>query len=396
MDNIDILKKIEWLEREHRKDRATISDLQEKLAASENNFFLLQNQIKELSSDLSRYKSTGARLDQFDTMVSQYRSEVTRSIDESEKKRLKHEREMEERRRSEIDVINKSLIELRTGIEPLQDLRRGMQARIEEDLRLARLIGEFDKKISELASVDEEIRRNVRSVDEARRFDIKRIADVQGEIAAIRKRSEDVREKAELLSDTINQLDNRINELLSSENDRRQAQLTFIEQQSMASVERDRNWREIQTRFESYIKQNVNIDQQLAALEDTQRSVKRSQEAFDEMNVRIERRINEITEINRLNEERFRQDWVTMKADEQKRWTNFSLTQDEWVKELRSELEKLNQKIVNLDDVYQSLQDIVEQTTETTENQLQELMNWAHEFLTTYERITGRSRPTNK
>lgn len=396
MDNIDLEKKIEWLEREHRKDRAVISDLQEKLSASENNFFLLQNQIKELSFELSRYKSTGARLDQFDNMVSQHRTEITRAIEETEKKRLKHERDIEERRRSEIDVINKSLIELRTGIEPLQDVRRGVQARIEEDLRLARMIGELDKKINELATIDDEIKRNIRSVDEARRFDIKRIADVQGEMAAIRKRSEDVREKVELLSDTLNQLDNRINELMASENDRRQAQLTFIEQQSMSTVERDRAWKEIQTRFEGYIKQNVNIDQQLAALEDTQRSVKRSQDAFDDMNVRIERRINEITEINRLNEERFRQEWVTMKADEQKRWTNFSLTQDEWVKELRNDLEKLNQKIVNLDDIYQSLQDIVEQTTETTEKQLQELMNWAHEFLTTYERITGRSRPANR
>ena len=394
MEIEDLAKKIDWLEKEHRKDRATISDLQEKLAGFEGNNSLLQNQIKELSTDLARYKSTGARLDQFDTMVAQYRSEVSKSIDEMEKRRLKHERDIEDRRRSEVDILNKSLIEVRAGVDSLQDLRRGLQMRVEEDLRLARIFGDLEKKLVEYSHADDEIRRSVRSVDEARRNDIKRIADVQGELSAIRKRADDAREKSELNSDSLHQLDNRINELLASESDRRQVQLAFIEQQSMSTVERDRGWKEMQTRFEGFTRQNANIDLQLVALEDTQRSVKRSQEAFDEMNTRIERRINEITEIQRLTEERFRQEWVTLKADDQKRWTNFTLTQDDWVKDLRGEMEKLNQRIAALDDVYQSLQDMVQQTTETTETQLQELMNWTHEFLTNYERITGRTRPT--
>ncbi len=389
----DLAKKIEWLEKEHRKDRGTISELQEKVVSFEGTFSLLQNQLKELNSDLSRYKSTGARLDQFDTMVTQYRAEVTKSIDEMEKRRLKHERDIEDRRRMEVDVINKSLIEVRASIDSLQELRRGLQGRIEEDLRLARVFGDLEKKLDEFSHVDDDIRRSVRSIDEARRFDVKRIADTQGELAAIRKRAEDAREKSELNADSLRQLDNRINELLSSESDRRQAQLAFIEQQSMSTVERDRGWKDIQVRFEGFSRQNSNIDQQLISLEETQRSVKRSQEAFDDMNARIERRITEITEIQRLSEERFRQEWVTLKADDQKRWTNYTLTQDEWVKDLRAELERLSQRIASLDDVSQSLQDLLQQTTEATETQLQELMNWSHEYLTSYERIMGRARP---
>ncbi|MEI6289344.1 MAG: hypothetical protein WCP19_02830 [Chloroflexota bacterium] len=394
MDIDELTKKFDWLEKEHRKDRAVISELQEKINTSDGTISLLQNQIKELSSDLSRYKSSGARLDQFDSMVTQYRAEVTKSIDEMEKRHAKHEREVDDRRRLEIDVINKSLIEIRSSIDSIQELKRGVKERIEEDLRLARLIGDLDKKLELSSQVDEDIRRNIRNIDEARRYDMKRIADIQGEMAAIRKRSEDAREKSELNSDSLHQLDNRINELLASEIDRRQAQITFIEQQSLASVDRDRAWKEIQARFDTFSKQNANIDQQLMSLEDTHRSIKRSQEAFDDLNARIERRINEITEIQRLNEERFRQEWVTMKADDQKRWTNYTLTQDDWLKDLRADLEKINQHIAVLDDSYQSLQDIVQQTTEATETQMQELMNWTHQFLTTYERITGRSRPS--
>jgi chromosome segregation ATPase len=97
MELEDLAKKIDWLEREHRKDRNSIADLQEKLNAYEGNFTLLQSQINELNSSLSRYSSITARLDQFDKMVTQYRSEVTRTIDEVEKRHAKHEQEVENR-----------------------------------------------------------------------------------------------------------------------------------------------------------------------------------------------------------------------------------------------------------------------------------------------------------
>ena len=43
------------------------------------------------------------------------------------------------------------------------------------------------------------------------------------------------------------------------------------------------------------------------------------------MKQRFDRRLNEITEMQRLVEERFRQEWVSFKADDQKRWTNYTL-----------------------------------------------------------------------
>ncbi|MCX6069022.1 MAG: hypothetical protein NT121_25290 [Chloroflexi bacterium] len=304
MEIEDLAKKIEWLEKEHRKNRAMIGDLQEKLVSYEGNFSLIQTQMKELDANLSRFSSTTARLDQFDKMVTQYRAEVTKAIDDVEKRRSKHERDVEDRRRIEIEVINKSLIEVRGSIDALQDLRRGLQGRVDEDVRLARVIHELEKKLDDFTRTDDDIRRNIRSSDEAHRNDMKRITESLGDLAALRKRAEEAREKADLSFDTMRQLDNRINELLSSESDRRQAQISFIEQQSMAQVDRDHAWKDIQTRFETYSRQTTNLDQQILAMEEAQRAVKRSQEAFDDISLRMERRINEITEVQRLAEDR--------------------------------------------------------------------------------------------
>lgn len=394
MDLDELVKRLDWLEKEHRKDRAAIADLQEKLASYEGGAVRLQNQIKDVSGDISRFAPIAARLDQFDTMLTQYRSESSKAVDEIEKRRLKHEREVDDRRRVELENINKSILEIRNSLEAFNELRRGLQARAEEDSRLARLITELEKKIKDFNLVDDELRRGIRIADDARKQDAKRITDIQGDLAAIRKRADEARERADLNADTIRQLDARVNELMASETDRRIAQMQFIEQQNLAQVDRDRAWKEIQLRFENFARQTATLDQQLLTLDETQRSVKRSQEAFEDMNTRLERRINEITEMQRLAEDRFRQEWVTFKADDQKRWTNYTLTQDELNKDLHVETDKLNQRLAAIDDATQGMQDLLQQTTEATETQLQELMNWAHEFLTNYERIMGRARPT--
>lgn len=394
MELDDLAKRLDWLEREYRKSQDSIADLQGKLTAYEGEIERLKAQIKETNGEISRLAPLSARLDQYETLVTQYRSEFSKAIDEVEKRRLKHEREVEDRRRQEVETLNKSIFEIRTSLDAFNELRRAIQARAEEDSRLARLISDLEKRIKDFNLVDDELRRGIRMAEDARKQDVKRITDIQGELAAIRKRADEARERADLASDTVRQLDARINELMASESDRRLAQMQFIEQQNLAQVDRERGWKEMQMRFEAFFRQTTTLDQQLLALEETQRSVRRSQEAFEEMNTRLERRINEITEMQRLAEERFRQEWVTFKADDQKRWTNYTLTQDELNKDLHEELEKLNQHMAALDDAHQSLQDLLEQTTEATETQLQELMNWAHAFLSSYERILGRTRPT--
>lgn len=390
MELEDLAKRVEWLEKELRKDRGLIADLTEKLAAHENDAGLMQGRIKEVNDNVSRFTPIAARLDQFDLLVAQHRNEITKAIEDMENRRIKLEREAETRRRGEQDAINKSFIEIRSTLDVLPEFKKSIQTRVEEDTRLIRSIAELDVKINDTARASEEVKRMIRTVDDGRKNDMKRLADVQGEISSIRKRADEAREKADLNADSLRLFDGRLNEMIASEAERRQAQLYFIEQQTIAQLDRERGWKEWQSRFDNFTKQTATLDQQLAALEEMQRTVKRSQDSFEDINKRLERRINEITEIQRLAEDRFRQEWVTFKADDQKRWTNYSLTQDEVFKDIHATLEKLDTRITALDDQAQTQQDFIQQTTETTETHLQHLMNWTHEYLADYQRSLGR------
>jgi chromosome segregation ATPase len=318
-----------WLENERRKDKNTIDSLEARLANLEASLQPLPQKINQVSSELSRITTQLVRFDQIDNLLSQQRVETTRALEAIEKGRLDREREAEKIRRADIENLNKSIGELRKGLEPIPELKKGIQARQEEDFRLSRLVEEVDQRITEYKRSDEEFKRQLRLLEETERQDSKRLTDAQGELAALRKRQDEQRGKVDLTVENTHKIELRISEFQAAETERRSTQSTFIEKQTLWQVERDRTWKEIQTRFEEISKQAANLDAQIQSMDATQRAVKRSQEAFDDITQRFERRLNEITEMQRLVEDRFRQEWVAYKADDQKRWTNYNLSAEE-------------------------------------------------------------------
>ena len=103
-----------------------------------------------------------------------------------------------------------------------------------------------------------------------------------------------------------------------------------------------KEWKE---KFDSIKLQTQTFDTQVQALEEILRSAKRAQETYNELNTKLERRISEVTEMQRLSEDRLRQEWVTFKADDQKRWTGYTLSQDEGTKDVRRSVQKLEERI---------------------------------------------------
>ncbi len=392
MELEQILKHVEWLDDERRKDKDTIAKQEEQLIAMEGNLDAAHQQIRGLSGEITRLSAIVARMDRFDEDLVQQRVEFNKQIEELEKQTKKREEELEKVRRVETRAIDSGMAEMRKEIEQISGLRRGLQARVEEENRLAKLIDELRSKIQDIRRNEEEYNRTYRLLEDGRRQDSKRLVDLQGEVSAMRKRADEQRGQTELLNSNFRKVETRLNELLTIEDERREAQADFLDKQALVQVERDRVWKEWQTRFETVEKQTADVEAQLQKMDATHRTVKRSTEALEELSERLERRINELTEMQRLSEERFRQEWVTFKADDQKRWTNYTLTQEEQRNETLRHLEKLGERVTNLEDSLQEIQDLFYQVNEHTEKRLQGLLALTHEWVAAYERSFGRVR----
>jgi chromosome segregation ATPase len=390
MEFEQLIKRLDFLDEERRKDKITIAALEERIDGLGGDLKTALKKIKDLNSGLQKNNVNPARLDQVEAALAQQRTDITRYVDSLEGKRKETNLEAEKRYQLQFKNLTKSISELNKLKNSLTELKREFTARADEEPRRNKLLADWEARMQEMAKASEQVQRAQHVVEESRKIEIKRLADLQGDLTAARKRLDETREKHELFTDDLRRVETRINELLSSEADRRQSQINFIESQSMLQVERDRAWKDWENSLDSLNKNTDMLDRRLQEWDVAQRAVKRAQETYEDLVQKFERRINEISEMQRLSEDRFRQEWVTFKADEQKRWTSFTLSQDEIRNDLRSELGKLQLQLTSLGDQAQTQQDVIEQTKDANEQLFQGMLSQIHEFLSAYERIMSK------
>ncbi len=395
MEFEQLIKRIDWLEKEHRKDKESSTALDKRLESIETSVDALAKQLKTLSKDLADISSTASRLNQFDDMFSRQRSDTTAAIAEVERNAQKREKEIAERYQGQIEKLFISVEEVRK-LTDTSDIRKQLKDKIADEIRISQSVTDLKMRVESMVDIHDSLQQAQKASDEVRRQDVKRVADMSGDIIALRKRLDETRDKMQLNNDSLRNVENRMNELLSSEVERKQAQAVFIDQQTRAQIERDRAWKEWNTRVDDFKNQASLLYAQIQGAEEVTRAAKRAQDTYLELNQKLERRINEVSEMQRLAEERSRQEWTAFKADDQKRWTALTLTQDEAIRELRTAMQTAVSRVDAYEEPIQTVQDQLHQTTESTERQLQELMNWAHEWLTDYERIMGHGKKATK
>ncbi len=348
-------KQIEYLDSERNNDKTIIAALQNKLENLDTENTTLRTRLADMESEITRLNTLMAKLEQFEMEVSGLRTETAKQAD-SLKDSLHDQSMLSERHGQEIEGINQTIVTVQRRFQDLEPIQNSLQKSQEEDQRINRSLEELNARLSEVEGVDENYRRSMRLIEESRRQDSKRLMDLQGEMAAIRQRQDEARGKQDLSADSMRKLETRIKDLLEAESERREAQNAFMEKINLGQIERERTFKEWGSRFDAMETITTAIETELTSLEDTHRSIKQSKTAMDEITQRFERRINEITEIQRLNEDRFRQEWTTFKSDDQKRWSNYILSQEEQHREMNRNLENLGAKIDNFEERLETLQ----------------------------------------
>jgi chromosome segregation ATPase len=384
MEFEQIIKRLDWLDEEHRKDKINIDNLTVRAANLEGELKAAEQKIKELTGQMSNVSSAAARIEQYDNALAQQRANIIKYIDDLEKKDQDHQDETEKQNLAQFNGIDKSITKIR---EFINENKREHTTRTEEEKHRTKLMADWENRMQSMIKTMEDTQRNQNATEENRRQDNKRLADLQGEISVMRKRMDDSREKNDLSADSVRRLEARLNEIIATDVNRRQTQVDFVETQSRLQVERDRAWKKWEDLVNSLTKQSEVTDHNLQEWDVAQRGLKRTRESYEEIIQKFERRINEITEMQRLSEDRLRQEWVSFKADDLKRWSGYNLSQDELHKDTRTIVTKNEGRLAVIEDMAQTQQDILQQTKEANEQLLQGILSQIHELLSAYERI---------
>ena len=367
-------KRVEWLDNERRNDKTNLASLQNRLTMLEGENLNLRKQIKELELLITKNANLIANVEKYDNRIDRLNIDLTKQIRDVNERAELNLNEATKRTKLEIEATRKSVAEIFQFTEELEPIRTELRANKAEDTRLARLIEELKVKIQEVGRFDEDYRRSLNLLEENRRQEAKRLTDLQGEVASLRKRLEETRSRFDSFSDSFRTLDTRITELQTFEKDRKQAQSVFIEKINNSLVEKDKTFAAWEKRFAEIDKVNLNLNQQMQDLEAARQAVSKALGNVDEVTQRFERRINEVSEFQRLNDERFRQEWTSFKSDDVKRWANYMLSQEEQTRENVQQFKDLTARLQELDDLSSSLRDQLEALSRSTTSHLRSIL----------------------
>jgi chromosome segregation ATPase len=187
----------------------------------------------------------------------------------------------------------------------------------------------LQQRAEDLAKKMEEPERRIAFLEEQRRQDARRLSEAQTELPDIQRSVDGLKAKQELLEDMSLRNEKKLIDLQNTERDRKDQINQFIEQQSLFVQQREQYISELSRNFTQYDEEMRRNLERFETWAETYRQMKKALEDFERVGERLERRINEVAEGQRLSEERFRQEWNSWSSDDQKRWKQFTLTNDE-------------------------------------------------------------------
>jgi chromosome segregation ATPase len=386
MEPKQIETQLSWLDEQRRKDNESINRLSEQVLSTEERLASHAKQLQSLSSEITRLAGLTTRIHQMDETLSKQRQDFSRQLGEVEDRRTEKEKMLDDIRKADFETLAKQLEEVRSDIEIMDEFKQALNDRREGEFRITSKIDSLEKLIEDLDTRDEAHSRNLVSLEEGRKQDSRRLGELQTETSEILKRIETMRGEHDSTEDRARRIEVRVTDLVATENERREALTVALDQQNLKLAEFERNWQEWEQRLTHFEKRAADLDERMLTYEEIYRSLKQMQGELEEVVERLERRINEVTEMQRLADDRMKQEWSSFQADDQKRWNTYKLTADEgW-----REHDRLHEKIVpqiqlleeNVTDILHALSEI----RETDQQRVLEIHHLLRDWATEIER----------
>jgi len=392
MDIDQLTQTVDWLDKERQKDQQKLAVFNERLTTLANENTALQQRIKELESDLTKAMTIAGRVTAVNTMLDQVRADVNKQIETLEARRAEADREQDRLRQVEREAANREISKMQKTLDAVPRLEQDMAGRKEEERRVSKLLTDLQTKVGDALRRDDERIRAMAALEEGRRQDAKRVTDLQAEVPDLRKKADEHRTKLEILEDLVRRNDVKVGEMLTLENDRRLSQMAWMETQAMTTAERDRAWADLRQRAEAVIRDTEDFSRRMETYSETHRQMKKAIEETYVNFERIERRIAEAAEIQRLTDERFRQEWAAFLADEQKRWTTHMLLRDEQWRDHDRQSAKLVERVTVMEDEVPDLRETLRALQALDQARLQSIFNVVRELLAEYDQTLTKVR----
>jgi chromosome segregation ATPase len=183
------------------------------------------------------------------------------------------------------------------------------------------------------------------------------------------------------VEDRLRRVEGNVENVANTLESRGEIYSLWEEKQELRMVEFEKKWREWHTEFEDFQQKAEDVDERIIKYDENYRALSQTRADLDKIIEKLERRISEISEMQRFNEERIKQEWTSYQADDQKRWNTYKLTNDELWRDHTRIHEKITHELhaisERLDDGILAIEELGENSQQRVMDLFTTVSNWA-------------------
>lgn len=346
MDQKQVEKRLKWLDEQRIKDSEQLQALNDRNTYLEESIEKLDKKILGLSDETSRAAALATRIHQMDDALAKHRNEISRQLKDVEERRTEKEKSLESLRKTDQKVFSKKLEDVRKELLRLDKFEQLLENRREEEIRINNEIIAIKEHQERMVEDFETGKRTTISLSENQKHVGKRLTKAESLLDRHKKGLDGANTKVESLENLSRRLEVRANEFQASDKERREAQELWMESQGLKIVEFEKTLKEWGQSYSAFEKRAETIDERMIAYEETHRILKQMQSDLEEVIEKLERRITEVGEMQRLAEDRMKHNWGEFQSEDHRRWSTYTLTMDE----RRNEHTRLHDKLRSVSD----------------------------------------------
>lgn len=394
MDTNQTARMIEWLDEERRRDKARIAKLEERILLQQETIDEMTRRLGQTEGEASQFRSQFMPAGRDAELIEQIRTEINQAVESIEGRRVTAERETERRAEIARENMLRPLRELSDRLDKLDRVQdESNVGRVERD-RFATAIAALQQRVEDLAKKFDEPDRRLSFLEEQRRQDARRISEVQSELPELQKSIDSYKPKVDLIEALALRNEKMILEVQNTERERRDYVQNFIDQQTLFVQQRDQRMDDLARSFGQYDESMRRNLERFETWAEAYRGMKKIIEDFERIGDRLDRRINEVAEMQRLSEERFRNEWASASADEQKRWKQFTLNNDENWQLHDREFEQFRAKFNEILSQFTPINEQIERLWKLQRAQADMFRDRYQAIISEHDQPTERSRPS--
>lgn len=342
MDIAQLAQMVNWLDEEHRRDRAEIARLQQQIESQAADIMDQTRRIQDLEGRLASTHAQLSRFNQMEQQIQNVKNEFLPLVDREEEARVQSIRELERARLSDREALSREIGEVRRELPRINRVEDAIESRKGEDERLNEMIANVRNQVSIVAKELEERTRAIPFLAEQRSSDTKRIAQLQQETVELFKRTEAHIGRLAVIEETARKAVVDVEKWRPIPGQLREEQQNFMERMRIEVVDRLSvlgRWQEAIDEQKSLVARAYEQVQSFSQQLEVARRAAQTIQDFQEV---IKREQAQVNELQRLAEERVRREMDEFREDFEKKRRKGDLRQEH----LWKEQEKYNKEVL--------------------------------------------------